>query len=420
MAVDESLIPEDESARLAAVRRYDILDTPPDGAFERITALAAKHFDVPVAIVSIVDADRIWFKSHHGLDVGETAREPGLCASAILGDRPWVVENAETDPRALANPLVAGEMGLRFYAGAPLTTADGHSLGTLCLIDREPREFSGDQAATLADMAAIVMDELELRIAARRTVDHELTLREQAEQMARALQESLLPPALPRFAGADVAALYQPADAGVVGGDFYDVFEAGESCVLVVGDVSGKGPKAAAVTALARHALRTASLSSRSPADALATLNQAMLIGRHEPRLEHFCTVLVVWASRVADGLALTAAGAGHPPGLIRRAGGSDEWLEPAGPPVGWYPDAVFGERMDRLDKGDALILYTDGITEARTGTGMLGADGLASGLGGVERGTGAEAIVTALRRLAADDGVEVRDDAVALVVEAL
>jgi GAF domain-containing protein len=106
------LVP-DEAQRLAAVRRYQVLDTPPDGAFERITALAARLFDVPISIVSIVDSDRIWFKSHHGLDVDQIDREPGLCASAVLQEGPWLVNDARTDPRTLANPLVAGDLGCR-------------------------------------------------------------------------------------------------------------------------------------------------------------------------------------------------------------------------------------------------------------------------------------------------------------------
>lgn len=126
-----------ESERLAAVHRYDVLDTPPDGTFDRITALAARLFQVPISIVSIVDSDRIWFKSHHGLEADQTDREPGLCASAILQDDPWLVNDARVD--TLTNPLVAGEMGFGFYAGVPLTTHDGYNLGTLCIIDHDPR-----------------------------------------------------------------------------------------------------------------------------------------------------------------------------------------------------------------------------------------------------------------------------------------
>lgn len=159
-----------EAARIAAVRRYDILDSPPDGAFDRITALAARRFGVPIAIISIVDEDRIWFKSHHGLPVEQIGREPGLCASAILGDTPYLIEDARKDPRSLANPLVAGDFGLRFYAAAPLTTDDGHNLGTLCVIDREPRPITQAEIEDLKDLASIVMDQLELGLSSRRAV----------------------------------------------------------------------------------------------------------------------------------------------------------------------------------------------------------------------------------------------------------
>ena len=164
------ILPPDEARRMAAVRRYDILDSPPDGAFDRITALAARRFGVPIAIVSIVDEDRIWFKSHHGLPVQQIDREPGLCASAILGDMPYLIEDASIDPRSLANPLVAGDFGLRFYAAVPLTTSDGHNLGTLCVIDREPRAVTQEQIDDLKDLASVVMDQLELGLSARQAV----------------------------------------------------------------------------------------------------------------------------------------------------------------------------------------------------------------------------------------------------------
>jgi two-component sensor histidine kinase len=163
---------DSEAARLAALRRYDILDTPPDGSFNRITALAASLFDVPISIISLVDTDRVWFKSHHGLEgVKQIGKDPGLCASAIVQDQAWVLENAATDVRSLANPLVAGEFGLRFYAGIPLTTSDGFNLGTLCVIDREPRPVTEDQINQLRHLASVVMDQMELRLAARKAVD---------------------------------------------------------------------------------------------------------------------------------------------------------------------------------------------------------------------------------------------------------
>lgn len=157
----------DEAARLEAVHRYQILDTPQDGAFDRITSLASRLFSVPIAIVSVVDQDRIWFKSHHGLDVAEIGREPGLCASAILQDDPWIIEDARLDSRALSNPLVVGELGLQFYAGIPLHTRDGYNLDTLCIVDRHPRTLSHQDLTTLEDLAAIVMHDLEQRMQSR-------------------------------------------------------------------------------------------------------------------------------------------------------------------------------------------------------------------------------------------------------------
>lgn len=185
----------DEDRRLEAVRRYDVLDTPPDGAFERVTRLAAKLLDAPIAIVSIVDHDRIWFKSRYGLDVDQIGREPGLCASAILQDGPWVIEDARRDPRSLANPLVAGKFGLQFYAGAPLRTSDGHNLGTVCVIDKQPRELSESGREVLEDLAAIVVDELELRLAARQVdaaASERLRLADERQRQAIQLNDEVV------------------------------------------------------------------------------------------------------------------------------------------------------------------------------------------------------------------------------------
>src|SRR5664279_6062838 len=175
--------PSNESERLLALKRYQILDTPKDGAFDRITAIAAELFRVPIAIVSLVDHDRIWFKSHSGLDASETGRAPGLCASAILSADLYQVCDATIDVRTLTNPLVTGSLGLRFYAAAPLRTHDGFNLGTLCIIDREPRQLTEAEGERLTKLATLVMDQIELRLAARKTAALEQTQRELNEQL---------------------------------------------------------------------------------------------------------------------------------------------------------------------------------------------------------------------------------------------
>ncbi len=165
-------MPVNEKLRIEALKRYDILDTPPDGSFDKITRLASTLFNVPIAIISLVDTDRIWFKSHHGLTVNQIGREPGLCASAILSNETYVVGDAGSDPRTLSNPLVVGELGLRFYAAVPLQTKDAYNLGTLCIIDQKPRELSDNEKDMLEQLAGIVMEEMEMRLALRNTVNN--------------------------------------------------------------------------------------------------------------------------------------------------------------------------------------------------------------------------------------------------------
>ncbi|MFY9292148.1 MAG: GAF domain-containing protein [Methylorubrum rhodinum] len=154
---------QNESRRLAALYRLQLLDTPPEPAFDRITQLAQRLFDVPIALLSLLDEDRQWFKAKCGLDVSGTPREQAFCNYTILHDSVFVVPDAQADAAFSTNPLVTGEPAIRFYAGAPLTVAPETRLGSLCIIDRTPRTFSEDEARLLARLAQIVTDELWLR-----------------------------------------------------------------------------------------------------------------------------------------------------------------------------------------------------------------------------------------------------------------
>jgi sigma-B regulation protein RsbU (phosphoserine phosphatase) len=169
----------EEQARLEAVRRYRLVDQPVEDAYDRIAFVAGAIFDTPIATVSLVEQDRVWLAACQGLSgVREVGKEPGLCASVIAQDDVYVINNAAIDPRTLEHPLVRGELGLRFYAAAPIRSHDGYRLGTVNVIDNRPREASKRQLKALEHLASMVSDELELRLMVIRSAAAEQRMRE--------------------------------------------------------------------------------------------------------------------------------------------------------------------------------------------------------------------------------------------------
>lgn len=417
----------DEAQRLAAVRRYRILDTPPDGSIDRVCALAARVCHTPIATVAIVDEYRVWFKARHGLDpaVTEIPRVPGLCASVIETGEPCVVTDAATDPRTLDNPLVRGQFGLRFYAAAPIVTHDGYRLGTVNVIDTAPREIGEEELATLQDLAGVVADELELRLSALRPGGRERTEGERVQHDSTALSDlvatlrhNLLPRQLPSVPGVELAAHYHPASADEIGGDFYDVFPVGrDSWKIVLGDMCGKGPSAAALASLVRYTLRSAAIINGDPVKDLYSLNETILLDPDASRDQRFCTVVCARLEYTETGVRLIVADGGHPPVIVLRSDGAIENGKGGGMLVGALPDARFAACTIYLQPGDSAVFYTDGITEARGHDGALfGTAGVSRGLDGFN-GQPAGKIIARLRDLVAGFDPPPTDDVALLAL---
>ena len=158
------IIPDNDAERLHKLFSYNILDTTEEMSFSNITTVAAQMFKVPIALVSLVDKERVWFKAKKGMgDAKEIARGVSLCSLAILKDEVTVFEDTKNDPCLYANPLVAGSFGLRFYAAAPLVTPDGYAIGAVCVAGKEPQEFSLADQDILKNFASMVMEEIETR-----------------------------------------------------------------------------------------------------------------------------------------------------------------------------------------------------------------------------------------------------------------
>lgn len=183
--MSEAALPPNEAQRLAALRALRILDTPREERFDRITRLAQRMFDVPIALVTLVDVNRQWFKSCIGLDMGETPRSVSFCAHAILRDDALVIEDAQLDPRFADNPLVTDEPHIRFYAGQPLVGPNDQRLGTLCIIDRRPRQMSADELEALRDLATLAENELNVV-----RLSQALVIQRESEARVRAVMDN--------------------------------------------------------------------------------------------------------------------------------------------------------------------------------------------------------------------------------------
>ncbi|AWS43275.1 PP2C family protein-serine/threonine phosphatase [Streptosporangium sp. 'caverna'] len=370
----EDLPPEVfDRVRLAAVRASGLLDTAPEPVFDDLAGLAITITGAPMAFVTVVDERRSFWKSVIGLgelpiEKRQNAAEASFCHLVVAADGPLIVTDAATDERVRTISSVT-EMGIGAWAGYPIHSPDGQVLGTFCVVDSTPRDWTETQIKTLATLARAVTGEIALRGALEHMRTQVADLRatsQAAAALARTLQDSLLPPKLAEPPGIEAAARYLPAGQGVtVLGDFYDLFAASPSrwCV-VMGDVAGHGVEAAKVTALARYTVRADAPHHISSSRVLEQLNTALLAQRVSA--QRFLTA--VCAIFRTDGVGITGvlSTAGHPSALVRHADEKVEELRSAGAMLGVFPDAGLANTRFTLHPGEVLLFYTDGVTEAR------------------------------------------------------
>lgn len=427
-----------DPARLAAVDASRLVDTAAEEVFDRLARLAATLLGTPLAFVTVVDDERSWYKSVVGAAEGAQRWGPveaSFCKYVIGEDAECIIGDARANPLTWANPAIEG-MGVAAWAGYPVRGPGGEVLGTFCVVDTVPRTWTVDDVTTLRTLAAAATAEIALRAAVR----EERAQRERAEgvsarlatanaalertasraqTLASTLSRSLLPPRLPPVSGLDVAASYRSASGGDdVTGDFYDVFQTGPSeWWAVIGDVCGKGPEAAALTTEIRYSLRAEAAHGGTPAEVLAAVDE--LLHTSSDLDERFATTALVSLHRSGGGWCADVGLAGHPHPLLRRSDGTIHGLGEPGLPLGLFGDSAFRDHRVELHPGDAVLLWTDGVTEARRDDDEYGTTRLEDVLARAGSGAAADLVAAVDADVAAFSRGEGRDDMALLALVA-
>ncbi len=331
----------DEDRRQRALDALNILDTPPDERVDRITRLAQQIFDVPMVSVNLLDRDRQWRKSEIGIGVKEVPRADGFCEATIQQTGTLVIEDAAQDPSWASNPFVLGDPHLRFYAGHPLQAPGGEHVGTLCMLDTEPRQLSDHERGMLSDLALWVQTEL----AQQQELDH-----------AAVVQRALTPRNLPQPAGFTVTAGSAPA--GSVSGDFHDVELRGDQLRVTLADVMGKGTGAGIIASAVRASMRTA-----PDRTLLSTVSEVDALLEHDLGDLHMFVTLFSADVDTTSG-EISYVDGGHSLSFIYRADGTWEHLNSTGLPLAMGMDEPHELGTVHLNPGDALMCCSDGLLD--------------------------------------------------------
>jgi serine phosphatase RsbU (regulator of sigma subunit) len=376
-------VPVDESDRLADVRALELLDTAPEDRFDRIVRLAARVYNVPIAYIALIDADRQWFKAKCGLQFDSTGRDVSFCAHTIVHDGPLIIADALDDERFHDNPLVVNPPNVRFYAGHPLRGPSGHNVGTLCLAAPTPRTLSAAEEATLGEFAALAEHELnlvDLIHAQRELIETKDVLIRTQEHLAAELAEaaayirSMLPPKLQGPIRTDWAFLASSQ----LGGDMFGYHWLDDRHLAIyLHDVCGHGVGASLLAIAVYNVLRRQSLADvrfHNPAEVLSGLNRAFPMEQQDNKF------FTIWYG-VFDAASRTLhySSAGHPPALMFN--GHPHAAIKLGEPslmIGASDEATFETRSEKIPLGSRLYVYSDGVSEInKPDGGMLNVSGL-------------------------------------------
>jgi sigma-B regulation protein RsbU (phosphoserine phosphatase) len=329
--------------------------------FGHVARLAALVLGTPQASVTVKDPRLSAGRAGPGSAPCAVRRSPAersLCQDVIDSAAELVIGDTRADPRTAACGQ-AGPAAVRSWAGFPVRGPDGHVVAALCVADHEPRQWTADDLDALRTLALVAAGEVALHLALRRG--------DESATLAGTLQESLRPARLPDIPGLQMAARYMAGGkGGVVLGDFYDVFPSVRgSWGVVVGDVCGKGVPAASSTALARYTLRAEAHRETRPRLILAALNQ-VLLEWHADELR-FLTAIYATVRLTPGGASVQISSGGHPLALVRRAGGRVQTFGRPGTLLGIFPEPELHDARGMLRPGDSLVMFTDGVTEARS-----------------------------------------------------
>lgn len=364
----------DDPGRLASVRSTGLLDTGAEEDFDQLARLACRVLDTPYAFVTLVDDTRSFWKACIGVDATDPADrqnavEDSFCQYVVRTDEPLIVGDVTLDEMTKDNPSIES-MGVRAWAGHPVRDADGRVLGTMCAVDVETRTWSDEDSDLLRLLAESAGNVIQLR--------GEL---DRSERAAREVRQSLLPPMLELVPSVDIAALHRSAGGrGTVMGDFYDLFQSGRGrWHVLIGDVCGRGAEAAKFTSLVRWVYQSTADRTDDPAEILSTVNTIL---RRQPDARFVTGQAVSFDGSDGGPIVLRFASAGHHPAIVRRADGAIEPVAENGWMLGVFEPYQIGDVTLRLEPGDMLVLFTDGVIEARCGDDQLGVDGLCERLG--------------------------------------